>query len=155
MSPETVIRLDRVVAPATIDDEVARDIGDIGELAESFFKTTLQMACLADEERFRQVNDRWIDSLGWSREELLSRPFISFVHPDDLRATSDAVGRLQQGEDIVEFENRYQTADGGWLNLIWNARIEPDTGLIMATARDVTKARAHEVERLRLHRVPG
>ncbi len=132
---------------------MARDTGDIGELAESFFKTTLQMACLADEERFRQVNDRWTDSLGWSREELLSRPFISFVHPDDLRATSDAVGRLQQGEDIVEFENRYQTADGGWRNLAWNARIDSDTGLIMATARDVTKARAHEVERLHLHRV--
>lgn len=132
---------------------MAREISDIGELAESFFKTTLQMACIADEERFRQVNDQWIETLGWSREELLSRPFISFVHPDDLGATADAVGLLQQGEDIVEFENRYTTSDGGWRNLVWNARIDPDTGLIMATARDVTKAREHEVERLRLHRV--
>lgn len=126
---------------------------EVGELAEAFFKTTLHMACLADEERFRQVNDQWIETLGWSREELLSRPFISFVHPDDLRPTADAVGRLQQGEEIVEFENRYTTSDGGWRNLVWNARIDSDTGLIMATARDVTKAREHEAERLRLHRI--
>ena len=133
--------------------QVPEETEDIGQLAEVFFKTTLDMACVADEEKFRQVNDRWVETLGWSRKELLSRPFASFVHPDDLMATGDAVGRLSQGEDVVEFENRYATADGGWRNLVWNSRIDPDTGLIMATARDVSKAREHEAERQRLHRI--
>ena len=130
-----------------------KQASDIGELAQVFFKTTLEMACIADLENFRQVNDRWVEILGWSREELLARPFASFVHPDDLDATAEAVGQLERGSDVVEFENRYATTDGGWCNLVWNARIDPDTGLIMATARDVTAARAHEAERKWLHRL--
>jgi PAS domain S-box-containing protein len=132
---------------------VPKQASDIGELAQVFFKTTLEMACIADLENFRQVNDRWVEILGWSREELLARPFASFVHPDDLDATAEAVGQLERGSDVVEFENRYATTDGGWCNLVWNARIDPDTGLIMATARDVTAARAHEAERKWLHRL--
>ena len=36
---------------------------------------------------FTQLNPAWEGWLGWTREELMAEPFISFVHPDDVKAT--------------------------------------------------------------------
>lgn len=130
-----------------------REARDVAGLGEVFFKTTLEMACIADEERFLELNDLWTETLGWPREELLSRPFASFVHPDDLGPTADTVALLSKGEDVVEFKNRYATSEGGWCTLVWNARVDTDSGLILATARDITAAEQHEAERTRLHRM--
>lgn len=48
-------------------------------------------------------------------EELCARPFIEFVHPDDVASTVAAAGRIGEGGIVVTFENRYRTADGSYL----------------------------------------
>ena len=90
---------------------------------------------------FTRVNQAFSDILGWSREELLGRPFRDFVHPDDQAATLDAVERqVVQGERILQFENRYRRKDGTWRALSWKSVPQPG-GVMYATARDVTQER--------------
>ena len=49
----------------------------------SLFNLTIDMLCVADINGcFRSINNAWETILGYKEEELLSRPYLDFVHPD-------------------------------------------------------------------------
>lgn len=125
----------------------------IHKLGETFFRTTPDLACIADAESLVLVNDRWTEKLGWSADELKSHPFLFFVHPDDVASTEGAVSQLLQGANLVEFQNRYRAADGSWHELEWNACLDPDLGMFVASARDVTRANREKAEHQRQARI--
>jgi PAS domain S-box-containing protein len=86
---------------------------------------------------FTRLSVRWEQCLGWSREELMSRPFREFIHPDDLAATLVHAESLDESPgEVVNFENRYSTKDGSWRWLLWSAR--SDEHRKYAVARDIT-----------------
>jgi diguanylate cyclase (GGDEF)-like protein/PAS domain S-box-containing protein len=109
------------------------------EVLESrFFHEAPLLLCLADlEGRFTSVGGPWERTLGWSTAELLAKPFLAFVHPDDLPATLSEVEQLSRGEPTIRFVNRYRRKDGGWVTLQWNAQAPVD-GTIFAIAQDIT-----------------
>jgi PAS domain S-box-containing protein len=97
------------------------------------------MLCVADTQGyFRRVNRAFERVLGWTSEELLRRPFLDFVHPEDVDATVHEISRLASGIPTASFENRYRCSDGGYRNLLWTAFPEAETGLLYAVARDMT-----------------
>jgi PAS domain S-box-containing protein len=106
---------------------------------QMFFDVTLDMLCIASlDGAFLKLSPTWTQTLGWSDEELKSKPFIEFVHPDDRAATLEATAKLMQGREIICFDNRYQCKDGSYRWISWNSRAVLDSGLIIAAARDVT-----------------
>lgn len=48
---------------------------------------------------FTRLNDSWQRPLGWSSDELCSRPLIDFVHPDDREGTLSELACLADGQD--------------------------------------------------------
>jgi diguanylate cyclase (GGDEF)-like protein/PAS domain S-box-containing protein len=95
---------------------------------------------------FTRLSDRWEVCLGWTRAELMSRPFIEFVHPDDLAATAHVATSLDERPDeVANFENRYLAKDGSWRWLLWSAR--SDEHRKYAVARDITDRKRLEHER--------
>lgn len=123
-----------------------------------FFTFSNELLCEANTAGyFTRVNPAWTATLGWSAEELMSRPYVEFVHPDDRVATHRKAELLAAGNhDTNQFENRYRCRDGTYRWLAWMSVTVPRTGEIVATARDVTveklQAEALRVseERLRL-----
>jgi len=105
-----------------------------------FFEFCNEMLCVADNRgHFTQVNRAWTKTLGWSTEEMTSRPYIDFVHPDDVEATLKEAQMLHGGtHETSSFENRYRCQDGSYRWLSWQAIFDPDAKEIVATARDVT-----------------
>jgi PAS domain S-box-containing protein len=85
------------------------------------------------------VNPAWKYIFGWEEEELVGLSFMNLIHPDDLAATLDEVGKLSEGATTFRFENRYQTRDGTYRNISWTA--VPDESFIHAVGRDVTEER--------------
>ncbi|MCY0388021.1 PAS domain S-box protein [Robbsia sp. Bb-Pol-6] len=86
------------------------------------------------------VNPAWTHLLGWTEAELLGRPFIALVHPDDRDAALAELTALSRGARTLRFENRYQRKDGGYSTLSWAA--VPDAQRLHAVGRDVTADRA-------------
>jgi PAS domain S-box-containing protein len=108
------------------------------------FDVLPQMLCIAGVDGyFKRLNPAFEKVLGFSREELLSRPFVDFVHPDDRKATVKEVGRLAKGALTVNFTNRYRTKDGSYRWLTWASARHPD-GLLSATATDITEFKSSQ-----------
>lgn len=88
---------------------------------------------------FTDTNPAWFRTLGLQREEIESRQFFDFLHPDDMSRTEAAFERLKHGQPVLQFENRYRHKDGSYRWLSWNA--VPEGERFICNARDVTKAK--------------
>jgi PAS domain S-box-containing protein len=112
---------------------------------DRFFTLSLDMLCVAGfDGYFKRVNRAWQRQLGWSEEELLTKPYLELIHPDDLESTRAAAARLEAGDDVVYFENRYFHKDGTTRWLLWASTPVPAEQVIYAAARDITERKATE-----------
>lgn len=119
--------------------ELEERVGLLGEF-QKYFQVSRDMLCIAGPDGyFKRINPAFHKTLGWTDAQLLGRPFLDFVHPDDREGTLAEMDRLAQGLPTISFENRYQTPQGGYRILHWTAHPDHRTGLIYATARDITE----------------
>ena len=116
--------------------------------SDRFWQLSTDLLCTAGlDGYFKRVNPAWERTLGWSEEEMRSRPFLDFVHPDDIARTQAESTRLTSDEyQTLVFENRFRCKDGGYRTLLWGARsVAQEEGLIYASGRDITDSKAaHE-----------
>jgi len=104
---------------------------------ELLFNMSSDMMCIAGADGyFRKLNPAW-SILGYTTEELLNKPYISFIHPDDVAETQQVLGEMV-AKDVRHFTNRYRCKDGTYRTLEWNASRWQPCGLCYAVARDVT-----------------
>jgi PAS domain S-box-containing protein len=104
-----------------------------------FFELSLDLFCIAGlDGYFRRVNSNFPRVLGYTTDELISRPFAEFIHPDDRDRTQAEMVKLSQGLPCVRFRNRYRDVRGDYRWFEWMAKSVPEEGTIFAVARDVT-----------------
>jgi PAS domain S-box-containing protein len=104
---------------------------------ERFFTVSLDLLAIADTDgRFVRLNTAWEQILGYPIADLEGRPFLDFVHPDDVDATLEAMKALGEQKKVINFVNRYRAADGSYRWIEW--RSHPEGGVVYAAARDVT-----------------
>jgi PAS domain S-box-containing protein len=104
-----------------------------------FFELTPDLFCIAGMDGyFRRVNANFSRVLGHPTAQLLTEPFLNFVHPDDRAATVDIMAGLNRGELCVRFRNRYRDVGGEYRWFEWQAKPLVGEGMIFAVARDVT-----------------
>jgi PAS domain S-box-containing protein len=116
-----------------------------------FFALSIDLLCvLGFDGYFRHLNPAWEATLGYRREELMARPFIDFVHPDDRERTLGQNRDVRAGGHAQLFENRYRCRDGSYRWLLWNSTRDEAEQVIYGVARDVTRRKHAEEERERL-----
>ncbi len=139
---------DPSAAPLQPPDAGADAVSEASATERRFFELSLDLLCVADfSGYFHRLNPAWESTLGFTRDELMSRPSIEFVHPDDRERTLRQNGQVRAGGQARAFENRYLCKDGSWRWLLWNATPDRERGVIYSVARDVTARRAADVER--------
>lgn len=112
---------------------------------ERLFDLSVDLLCVAGfDGYFKTVNPAFEHVLGYSRDELLARPFVDFVHEDDRDATIAELAKLARGDVTLHFENRYRCRDGTYRRLAWTAYPDDSADLVYAVARDITVQKASE-----------
>jgi len=101
-----------------------------------FFELSLDMFCIAGiDGYFKRVNPMFSRVLGYETADLLSVPFMDFVHPEDQAITAEVMSQLSTGTKISGFRNRYRDAQKRYHRVEWTAQATTDDGLIFAVAR--------------------
>ncbi len=137
-------RPDAAVSAASGEASLDRGQGVFGQY-QKFFELSFDLLCIAGfDGYFKLLSPSWEKTLGFSQEELLSEPFVDFVHPDDREATAAETGKLVEGTITISFDNRYRTKNGEYRWLVWSAVPDPDRNLILAVARDITERKVFE-----------
>lgn len=117
------------------------------ETGNRFINLSVDMFCVAGFDGFfKSLNPSFERTLGFTAEELLAKPYLEFIHPDDRQATTVQAHRVETHE-VLAFENRYLCKDGSYKWLLWNAVSVPEQQVIYAVARDITERRRDEAEK--------
>ena len=113
--------------------------------SSGFFELSYDLLCvLGYDGYYRRVNPAFQRTLGFTEEELLAEPYLSFVHPDDRAASAADLGSLARGEQTGVFEERHLHKDGTYRWLHWSAVAAGDGGSCYAVARDITERKQAE-----------
>ncbi len=111
----------------TQDNEAIAFVLDLSEVKQitderdRFFDLSPDVFGIADPDGyFTYVSSACERNLGFTAEEILSQPFLSFVHPDDIERTTALVQAMSEGNEAVNFENRYRHKEGYYIWLSWN-----------------------------------
>ena len=101
---------------------------------------SLDLICIAGMDGyFKYLNPAWEKNLGYSRDELLSRPFLDFIHPDDHAKNDEEMAKLAGGYQTLHFENRYIHKDGSMRYIAWTAQAVVDEKKMYCIGRDITE----------------
>ena len=116
------------------------------EERDRFFTNSLDLLCVAGYDGFfKRVNPMLAKTLGYTVEELLAKPFMEIVHPEDREPTQRAIERVAQGNDVVEFENRNLSKDGVYHTFAWSAPASTKgDNAVYALGRDITERKRME-----------
>jgi PAS domain S-box-containing protein len=134
---------------------ILRDITVTKRLAEEslrFFAVSQEMLSVVGfDGYFKSLNLAWEKTLDYTLAELLIKPFIEAVHPDDRQATQAEVKRLKSSGDDANFQNRYLCKDGTFRWFSWSVTTSIEDQLFYCSARDITERKLYEAEQKRLH----
>lgn len=117
---------------------------------DELFRISPEMLCIASfEGYFQRLNPSFEKVLGWTQEELMGKPFLEFVVPEDREKTRQEMQQIIDGNPTLYFENSYLCKNGEVRILAWSAISNPLIKMVYAFARDITaKKKAEEALRL-------
>ncbi len=115
---------------------------------DPFFELSEDLICIAGYDGyFRRINPAVSKLLGYTEEELFSKPISSFIHPEDQAITAKHRGHLIQNTPLLNFENRYITKKGDVVWLCWTSMPLHSEELVYAIAKNITHKKKQEMDR--------
>jgi PAS domain S-box-containing protein len=108
------------------------------ELSQLFAIAPDILAVVGADGYLKRINPAFADLLGRPEEDVLSRPYVEFVHPDDRARTVAAAARVREGEPSRRFEFRLLRPTGQVRWMAVNAAPLPGADALICVGRDVT-----------------
>lgn len=97
------------------------------------------LACiLTFDGFFKQINPAFTLKFGFSEEEFLSRPFLSFIHADDHNETLKAFALVGSGTSVTTLKNRFVASDGRVFGFEWVLTLSSQNDCIQAIGVEFT-----------------
>lgn len=90
---------------------------------------------------FKKINPALTEMLGYTEQELLSVPYIEFVHPDDREETIREQNNFLDGSLSFLYENRWLTKSGKYIWISWTATPLLEESLFFAVGKNITEGK--------------
>ena len=128
------------VLVGTLVGSIASEGRELEEALAQHHELSLDLMCTASFDGFfTKLNPAWTRVLGYERQELMSRPLLEFVHPDDVEPTKAELERqIEAGEPVLHFQNRYRHVDGSYRWLEWTSLPDDARREMVGVAREIT-----------------
>ncbi|AFY53656.1 PAS domain S-box [Rivularia sp. PCC 7116] len=119
-------------------DLKATDIKQEEKPLQQFLQLISDLWCMVTEDGcYQQLNgDRWKSLLGWNESELISKPMLTIVHPEDREAISQALSELIKNQ-VIELKARYLHHDGSFRWISWRINKNEDE-IICGIGKEIT-----------------
>lgn len=115
---------------------------------DHFIQLSPDMICIAGYDGFfRKINPAVSKTLGYTQEELFSKPINDFVYPEDKFITIESRESVKRSIPLINFENRYLTKNGDIVWLSWTSIGIEDQELVFAIAKNITHKKRLEEDR--------
>jgi Amt family ammonium transporter len=119
----------------------ANDVSEqrqIEQALEHFFTQTSDLfVIIGFDGHAKRINPAGVELSGYTEEEVLAKPAVEFLHPDDQERMLAAFATLAEGK-LIPFRARYLRRDGSFVWLEWMITPEPSQGLAYCVGRDIT-----------------
>ncbi|MDX2034407.1 MAG: response regulator [Blastocatellia bacterium] len=102
---------------------------------------------------FKYLSQSWERELGIPLEEILARPLIAVVHPDDVAATVAKAHSVALGRDTEDFENRVRCRDGSHKWFLWSATPVTSEKLFYLVGKEITPRKRMEASQAAEQRI--
>jgi PAS domain S-box-containing protein len=144
------ITLEGFIIDITAQKNAEKELLKVAKENYRLFNTSVNLNSIAGYDGyFKKLSPAWEQLLGWTDLELKAKPFVEFVHPEDIEATQQMVRSISEGNDLHHFENRYRCKDGSYRWLLWSSATDVKNQLMYASAIDITERKKSEEELLR------
>lgn len=129
----------------TLQKQAEKKLQKVAEENLRFFNNPVNLNAIADFNGYlKRISPSWTQLLGWNEQELKSKPFLDFVHPEDVQSTQEALRYISEDMKVLTFENRFACKDGSYRWLLWSSASDPKTQMIYASAIDITERKKSE-----------
>lgn len=136
---------DSLILDITDEKEAQEEAGRYDKELRKILDSSLDVICTVDVEgNFERVSKAAETNWGYKREELIGKPYIEFVHEDDIDKTNLVAEEIMSGVAQTNFENTYRRKDGSYVPMIWSARWDPSDQKMYCVARDATERKLAE-----------
>jgi PAS domain S-box-containing protein len=128
---------------------------------EKLLDATPDVICSLDADgRFVSVTAAAKKLWGYQPDELIGRPYMDFVLPEDRARTAAMAEAIMAGAEVTNFQNRYRRKDGAEVPVLWSARWDNCSRLMYGVAKNATEkveaekqAKAREEKLYRAYRL--
>ncbi|HEY9728694.1 MAG TPA: PAS domain S-box protein [Chroococcales cyanobacterium] len=112
---------------------------------DNFFNLSPELLCITNFDGYlKYVNPAWENTTGFTTEELLAKPYIEFIHPEEREALAADAQKVARGRDTTYFESRLLCKDGSYKWFVWSASASIEDRLIYVNGRDITDRKQTE-----------
>ncbi|RTL38632.1 MAG: PAS domain S-box protein, partial [Rhodocyclaceae bacterium] len=144
------LRISGVVLDVTERRQHEEELRESEARFRSFFENMAVGAGQLDARgRYLDVNERYCQITGYSRDELLNGMGpMDITHPDDLPADRERIARLLAGRHLYDAEKRFIRKDGqiAWVHITASTVLDADGSVSYVTGaiEDITARKAAE-----------
>lgn len=141
--------LEGFITDVTMRKESQEQLRSMADENSRIFNNSIALSAIAGfDGYFKKVNPAWEKTLGWTRDELLSKPYLSFLHPEDVKKTEDSLRLVMTGHAVNMFESRFRCKDGAYRWILWGSSPDMARKVIYTSAIDITSRKKFEEELL-------
>ncbi|MDP3481572.1 MAG: PAS domain S-box protein [Desulfoprunum sp.] len=91
-----------------------------------FERTPVSYQSLDIDGNFLEVNQAWLETLGYTRDEVIGRSFADFLHPDWVEPFRENCPRFKALGEVLGVEFEMRKKDGSTIMVAFNGKISRD-----------------------------